>query len=126
MAYQKQKNHLFFTEPPHFDELCQVTVTVPAINNPNVNRPRSLQPQIIKCRFMVCLKYSPFGVSLPLTKTCIPSQTLTHMSSVNSPSSGGSRISQRGGRQLFTVSTYERHVTSLHNQQAKTSHVIFM
>ena len=31
-----------------------------------------------------------------------------------------------GGRQLFTVSTYERHVTSLHNQQAKTSHVIFM
>ena len=32
----------------------------------------------------------------------------------------------RGGRQLFTVSTYERHVTSLHNQQAKTSHVIFM
>ena len=31
-----------------------------------------------------------------------------------------------GGRQLFMVSTYERHVTSLHNQQAKTSHVIFM
>ena len=31
-----------------------------------------------------------------------------------------------GGRQLFTVSTYERHITSLHNQQAKTSHVIFM
>ena len=25
-----------------------------------------------------------------------------------------------GGYQLFTVSTYERHITSLHNQQAKT------
>ena len=31
-----------------------------------------------------------------------------------------------GGHQFFTVSTYERHVTSLHNQQAKTSNVIFM